>query len=73
MLSFDFLWLVRLYFVFVDDLHDRLLVHLHPVLIIRLKWTASLVVKVAHVHVVVHTYACSIASGLHGLGGVRQV
>ena len=73
MLSFDFFRLVKLYFVFVNDLHDRLLVHLHAVLVVRLKWTASLVVKVAHVHIVVHTYACAITSGLHGLGGVRQV
>ena len=49
MLPLDFL---RTYFLLVDNFDDGLLVHLHTVLIVRLKWTATLIVKVTRVHVV---------------------
>ena len=49
MLSLDF---VRAQSLLFDNFNDRLLVHLHAMLIVRLKWTATLIVKVTRVHVV---------------------
>ena len=49
MLPLDF---VRAQSLLFDNFNDRLLVHLHAMLIVRLKWTATLIVKVTRVHVV---------------------